>query len=243
MRALAGGESDEAALQKLREFPVLEQQRHQLQEFERRVRGLVSRRPNFRHIAEHGAGSWSEAESSGSASIDSMKSTLYNLTEMLHFEISAVELRATMHKADVQLALQPEGVMQATIRKVEQLLDVSSIDAVLPTMQEWRVFHIEAESSRNKLAEILQLSSSSTWAEGVLPAAVPTIMPPQLEFGVVPMAALVLLRLAKVARMMFGTYYCTRLTMAARVVVVEESTSALISRGGNTVSQDDARGY
>jgi hypothetical protein len=68
-------------------------------------------------------------------------------------------------------------------------------------------------------------------------------MPPQLEFGVVPMAALVLLRLAKVARMMFGTYYCTRLTMAARVVVVEESTSALISRGGNTVSQDDARGY
>ena len=85
MRALAGGESDEAALQKLRELPVLEKQRHQLQEFERRVRGLVSRRPNFRHIAEQGAGNWFEAGSSEGASIDSMKSTLYNLTEMLHW--------------------------------------------------------------------------------------------------------------------------------------------------------------
>ena len=33
--------------------------------------------------------------------------------------------------------------MQTTIRKVEQLLDVTSIDAVVPSMQEWRVFHIE----------------------------------------------------------------------------------------------------
>ena len=166
VRALAGGESDEAALQKLRQLPMLENQRHQLQEFERRVRGLVSRRPNFRHIAEQGSEGWFEAEYSEAASINGMKSTLYNLTEMVHFEISAVELRAAMHKADAQLSLQPEEVMQATMRKVEQLLDVTSIDAVVPSMQEWRVSQIEAESSRNKLAEILQLPSSCTWAEG-----------------------------------------------------------------------------
>ena len=58
-------------------------------------------------------------------SIDGLKSTLYNLTEMLHFEISAVELRATMHKVDA-LVKAPDGVMQATLNKVEALLDVSA---------------------------------------------------------------------------------------------------------------------
>ena len=169
MRALAGGESDEAALQKLRELPALEEQRRQLLEFERRVRGIVSRRPNFRHITDRGPDGWFEAGFTGESSIDGMKSTLYNLTEMLHFEISAVELRAMMHKADAQLALQPEGVIQTTMRKVEQLLDVTSIDAVLPSMQEWRVSQIEAESSRNKLAEMLQLPTNCTWAEGASP--------------------------------------------------------------------------
>jgi hypothetical protein len=61
VRALAGGESDEAALQKLRELPAMEEQRRQLLEFERRVRGLVSRRPSFRHIAARGSDGWFEA--------------------------------------------------------------------------------------------------------------------------------------------------------------------------------------
>lgn len=100
-----------------------------------------------------------------------MKSTLYNLTEMLHFEISAVELRASMHKVDAQLAMQPEGVLQGVVSKVEQLLDVTSIDAVVPGMQEWRVSQIESESSRNKLAEMLHLPTACTWAEGGLPAS------------------------------------------------------------------------
>jgi hypothetical protein len=217
VRALAGGESDEAALQKLRELPVLEKQRHQLQEFEHRVRGLVSRRPNFRHIAAQGAGNWYEAESSGGASVDSMKSTLHNLTEMLHFEISAVELRATMHKADAQLALQPEGLLQATVRKVEQLLDVTSIDAVLPSMQEWRVFHIEAESSRNKLAEMLQLPSNSTWAEGVLlPAVLAYPASIQLEQGVVPLAALSSRYVLRIARALHLALDFKCLSVAAR---------------------------
>lgn len=169
MRALAGGESDEAALQKLRELPALENQRRQLVEFERRVRGLVSRRPNFRHMSERSSDGWfMDAQFTAGGSIDGMKSTLYNLTEMLHFEISSVELRSVMHKADAQLALQPEDVIQATMGKVEQLLGVASIDAVIPSMQEWRVSQIEAEASRNKLAEMLQLSTSCTWAEGEL---------------------------------------------------------------------------
>ena len=81
-----------------------------------------------------------------------MQSTLYNLTEMLHFEISAVELRATMHKVDTHLSVPvPEGVMQTTLSAVESLLGVSTVDAVVPCMQQWRVAHIESESSRNKV--------------------------------------------------------------------------------------------
>ena len=62
VRTLAGGESDEAALQKLREMPALEEQRRQLLEFERRVRSLVSRRPSFTHIAARGTDGWFESD-------------------------------------------------------------------------------------------------------------------------------------------------------------------------------------
>ena len=76
-----------------------------------------------------------------------------------------------MHKVDAQLAMQPEGVLQGVVSKVEQLLDVTSIDAVVPGMQEWRVSQIESESSRNKLAEMLHLPTACTWAEGGLLAS------------------------------------------------------------------------
>ena len=166
VRTLAGGESDEAALQKLREMPALEEQRRQLLEFERRVRSLVSRRPSFTHIAARGTDGWFESDGTAgpAGSIDGLKSTLYNLTEMLHFEISAVELRATMHKVDA-LVKEPDGVMQATLNKVEALLDVSAIDAVLPTMQQWRVSQIESDAARNKLSELLRLPAAATWPE------------------------------------------------------------------------------
>jgi hypothetical protein len=59
-----------------------------------------------------------------------LKSTLYNLTEMLHFEISAVELRASMHKVDAQLAMQPEGVLQGVVNKLAEMLH-------LPTACTW----------------------------------------------------------------------------------------------------------
>lgn len=228
---MAGGESDEAALQKLRQLPFLEDQRRQLEEFERQVRGLVCRRPNFRHIPERGADGWFDA--GFNTSIAGMKSTLYNLTEMLHFEISAVELRATMHKADAQLALQPDGVMQATLRKVEQLLDVTSIDAVVPSMQEWRVSHIEAESSRNKLAEMLHLPTSCTWAEGVLlPCACRAHRTRSLDWLVSAPSAC-----SRVARVLFLSSMAV-LTIAARPLpwfAVEGSTSKLIAGAGNNV--------
>ena len=233
---MAGGESDEAALQKLRQLPFLEDQRRQLEEFERQVRGLVSRRPNFRHIPERGADGWFDAGLN--TSIAGMKSTLYNLTEMLHFEISAVELRATMHKADAQLALQPDGVMQATLRKVEQLLDVTSIDAVVPSMQEWRVSHIEAESSRNTLAELLHLPPSCTWADGGLRPCACLLggarahRTRSLGWLVSPPSAC-----SRVARVLFLSSMAV-LTIAARPppwFAVEGSTSKLITGAGNNV--------
>ena len=53
---------------------------------------------------------------------------------MLHFEISAVELRASMHKVDAQLAMQPEGVLQGVVSKVEQLLDVGPDDVFFDSL-------------------------------------------------------------------------------------------------------------
>lgn len=68
---------------------------------------------------------------------------LGQLQEMLHFELTAVALRATLHKADALLAT-PEGAAQATLRALQTQLGVEGIASLIPAVQSSRFAQLEA---------------------------------------------------------------------------------------------------
>ena len=151
---------DEGALRALRAMPTQLKELRELREFAKRVSHSVRKRPRFSVKAELAAGIAggasggrsgirsiaAEAEAgaakgggSGFTNTAALEAVLQGVEELVDFEMSAVALRATLHKVDALLTT-PEGAVQSTMQQMMVAFGVDSVTELIPTAQSMACF-------------------------------------------------------------------------------------------------------